>query len=200
LNKLKWGLRSITICCILIPLLFTALTYQTNLVGLIVPPEIQDLLQNGGSGQGDQGGSGMDSIATLLGIDMENFTAPQIVQEPTFNNETGEMTMVFNFTNPMTENDLAINSMSVDVTDSNGNVLMTVNLDQAVIIAAGQTGNLPISGQLTEQAMAMLQSQGGDMENFDFSSLTFSNFNADIGGIVIHLDNLNELMDNSGGM
>jgi len=186
MNKLKWGLRLLTVCCVIFPLLFTFSVYQNNLLGMIVPPQIMNLM----SGQNNQNSNNENALTSLFGIDPDNFVSPTLVGEPQFDNTTNTLSVNLNFTNPLGNQSLAINSMSVKVTDGNGTFLATLQLAHPVTLAPGQSGILSIDGAISEENMAYL----ANSNSTSLEGLQLSDFNADIGGIQVHLDNLNDLM------
>ena len=192
MNKLKWSLRTITICCTILPLLFTVLAYKDNLRGLVVPPQINAAMSG-------------DSQAIHEALpDFSNMSK----LEPTFNDDfqfnPADRTFSFsmNLTSPL-DTLVTINSFSLTVTDENGSILGTVNLSNPVALGPSQNSTIPVEGTLSQELITLLQSSGIDPTdpNFhpkniediglDLNNIHFTNVNLDIGGIQLHADRLN---------
>jgi len=196
MNKLKWSLRTITICFTLLPLLFTVLAYQDNLVGLVVPPQVTAAMS--GNGQ---------TVQEIL----PDFSNMRNV-EPTFNDDfqfnpaDGTFGCSINLTSPL-DTPVTVNSFSLTVTDENGSILGTINLGNPVALVPGQNSTIPVEGTLSQELITLLQNSGIDPTdpNFnpanieeigvDLNDIHFTNVNLDIGGIQLHSDRLdpNEL-------
>jgi hypothetical protein len=192
MNKVKWVLRTITICCTILPLLFTVLAYQNNLIGLIVPPKITAAMS--GNGQA------MQEILP----DLSNMTNAR----PTFNNDfqfdpqDGTYKFSINLTSPL-NTPVTLYSLSTTVTDENGTILGTINLGNPVTLVPGKNSTIPIGGALSQELITLLQNRGIDpaAPNFnpenmgetglDINNIHFTNVNMNVGGIQIHLDKLN---------
>ena len=118
--------------------------YHNDLTQLVIPPQIRDLM-NGNSGlipQGSSDGSGDGGISGLVSP-----TLVSVQSDPA----TQTFSAVFEITNP-TNYDLTLNSFSA-------NALMTeqqipagsISLANPVTAPAGQTTQLTITGQWTQQ-------------------------------------------------
>ena len=94
----------------------------------------------------------------------------------------------------MTEKALDVSSFSVDVADSSGSPLFTIHLDKSVDIGAGQTGDISLTGAaLNDNAKTIMEGliSGNGVQNIDPNNFQLSNLNADVGGITIHVQNVN---------
>ena len=192
MNKLKWSLRVITICCTILPLLFTVLVYQDNLMGLVVPPQITDAMS------GDN-----QAIQEILPDFSDMFN-----EEPTFNDdfqfnpEDGTFSFSLNLTSPL-DIPLPVNSFSLTVSDENGSILGTINLGDPLVLVPNQTSMISFEGTLSQELIELLQNSGMDPTNPDFNpenleelgldldDIHLTNVNLDIGGIQLHIDELN---------
>ena len=192
MNKLKWILRTITICCAILPLLFTVLAYQDNLIGLIVPPQITALI------------SGNDQAIQEILPDFSNMSNV----ETTFNDdfqfkpEDGTYGLSINLISPL-DTPVTFDSLSLTVTDENGTILGTINLGNPVTLVPGKNSTIPIEGALSQELITLLQNSGIDPTDPDFNpenmeeigldinNIHLTNVNIDIGGIQIHIDELN---------
>jgi hypothetical protein len=199
LNKIKWILRATTVCCLLVPLLLVVVIYKDNLAGLVIPPQMQNLANSATSLKG-QGNNGIDINSTLaqLGIDPSKIQQPQI-QSLTYDNQTGVAVLAVGFVNPMNKS-LDVSSFSVDVADTSGSHLFTIQLDKAIDIGGGQTGNISLSAEaLNDQAKALMSSLISGNDTVNLNNLQLSNLNANVGGIVIHVDNPSQFLNNRSG-
>jgi hypothetical protein len=136
MDKVRLVLTVISIAIIAVPLVGILLVNQGNLLGLIVPPEANDII---------------DQLSSAGGSD-----APMIepVGEPQYNETAHTVTMTFDFTNPVPF-DVTLNSMS-------GNVecvahhfpLGNLTLEKPVSVAKGETKPITIIGNWTDAAIA----------------------------------------------
>jgi|WetSurMetagenome_2_1015567.scaffolds.fasta_scaffold195826_1 hypothetical protein len=197
LIKLKWILRLITVCCIVTPLVVVAAINSNNLLGLVVPPQVEKLINNAnsiGSSNGVQSNGNNDINSTLLqlGVNPDKLQAPQI-EQLTYNNETGIADLIISFANPMENTALDVKQFSVDVADSKGTPLFTIQLDKAIDIGAGQTGDISLSGNaLNDNAKVIMGNliNGNNTQSLNIDNFKLSNLNADVGGISIHVENV----------
>ncbi|UCH02068.1 MAG: hypothetical protein JSV20_09720 [Candidatus Bathyarchaeota archaeon] len=192
MNKLKWILRTITICCVILPLLFTVLDYRDNLIGLIVPPQIIDAM------------SGNNQAIQKLVPDISNMrnVEPTFNDDFQFNPEDGTFQFSINVTSPL-EIPVTCNSFSLTVTDENGTILGTITLGNPVTLTPGTNSTISIEGTFSQELISLLQNSGIDPADptftpedigeigLDLTDIRFTNVDIDIGGIQIHGDNLN---------
>jgi hypothetical protein len=186
-DKVKWSLRAITVCCILIPLLVLGFTSGNKLTGLIVPPQLQSLINQNGQNNSNV----LNSTIAQLGINPNNIQAPK-VENLTYDSSTGIATLTLNLTNPLTYQSLEVSNFSLTVA-SNGTQPVTIQLAEPINIAANQTGDIAIP--LTSSDPQALQSLISG--NQTMSNLQFSNLNLDANGITVHIGNLNQLSQSS---
>ena len=194
MNKLRWILRAITICCLVIPIVTVVLVYRDDFVGMVVPSQIRKLIEDISSiSSKTENGTKLDSInktISQLGIDPNKLQVPQI-ENLTYNNQTGVANVTLNFANPMANTTLDVDSFSLDVADSNGSQLFTIQLDKGIDIGAGQTGDIMLSGiALNDNAKVIVNNllSGKDVEELNINDFQLSNLNADVGGITVHID------------
>jgi len=180
-----------------------ASTYRDNLLGLIVPPQLQSLINqnNSGNGQNNSGNTQnnsnvLNSTLAQLGINPSSIQAPK-VENLTYDSSTGISTLTLNLTNPLTGQSLEVSNFSVTVAYSNGTQPVTIQLAEPVNIAANQTGS--VSLPLLSSDPQLLQSLMSG--NQTISNLQFSNLYVNINGITVQISNLNSLLQsgNSNG-
>ena len=158
---------------------------------------MQNLLKSGNSNNG-QGNNAENVNSTLaqLGIDPDKLQSPHI-ESVIYDNQTGAISVALNFTNP-TNKPLEISSFSLDVADANGTHLFTIQSEQPITIGSGQTESITLTANASnDQAKATMASLVNSNQQIDANDLQFSNLNADIDGIIIHMDNPNGFLGNS---
>jgi len=188
LDKIKWSLRAITVCCILIPLLVLAISCSGNLAGLIVPPQLQSLINQNGQNNNNS----LNSTIAQLGINPNNLQAPK-VENLTYDSSTGIATLTLNLTNPLTDQSLEVSNFSLTVAFSNGTQPVTIQLVEPINIAANQTGTTAIP--FTSNNPQVLQSLiSGDQTA---SNLQLSNLYVNVNGIIVQVSNFNGLFQSS---
>ena len=191
INRLKWGLRGVTLCCIILPMLLTVLAYQNNLSGLVVPPQLAGALY--GNNQAVQQVlpdlNNMKDIKPVYNNDLE------------FNSENGSFSFSVSLENPLNTS-VTFNSLSTTITDENGTVLGNVNIVHPVALTPGEDSTIPIEGALSLEMITLLQEQGIDLSNPDFNpenlqgtnldpnKIHFTDATIDIGGAIIHVADL----------
>jgi hypothetical protein len=170
MDKIRLVLTLITIAIVVIPLVGTLLAYQGNLLGLIVPPELNDLVDDLMGGGGD-GGSGLEP--------------PTMVGEPQYDAATGTFSASFQFKNSFPL-DITIKSLSGNVECVEHHFpLGTASLSEPVSIDAGDTGTLTITGKWTDAAKTHCQNEHADEE---FVDVILADFAVDISGIQFEMD------------
>jgi hypothetical protein len=192
INRLKWSLRGVTICCIILPMLFTVLAYQNNLSGLIVPPQLA----------GAMSGDGRAVQEILPDFSKMKDVKPVYNNDFRFNPEDGSFSFSVSLESPLNTS-ITFNSLSTTIADENGTVIGNVNLTHPVAFTPGENSTIPIEGGLSPELIALLQEQGVDLSdpnfnpedlqgiNLDMNKIHFTNVNIDIGGTIIHVDDLN---------
>ncbi len=197
MNKLKWALRLITVCCIALPLIFTVLSYKDNLLGIIVPSQIMGAM------------SGQSSMKEVLPDLKISDLQPTYNNDFQFDSNTNSFTVSFNVTNPL-NNSITINKISFDVTYDNGTALGTIELDHPVTLLPGENSTIPIAGGLSQDFVNFLQENGVDLSNLNFNSenmgdldinpsdLRVTNLSLDIGGVQVQMNEFD--IGNLGGL
>jgi hypothetical protein len=165
------------------PIGAVAFTYRDNLVQLVVPPQINDLMNGNSSifyanttnpdGEGEGIGTGDSDFGGIL--------APVIV-DTQIDNVSRTFSLTVNFTNTFNI-DLTLNQFSADAISSQDNYpLGSVQLSQPVQINAGQTAQLFITGLWTQNAENYFTTQHAGSTSIDVSLV---NVLIDVNGITI---------------
>ncbi len=178
MDKVKVGLTVLSIMIIIAPILVEVYVYKDNLEGLILPPQIQNLM-NGNNNNGAT--SETQSELTSL----PNFQMPQPVGDPQYNPTTGAFSFPFNFTNPLSAQ-LTVNELSAQVATEDGIPIGNVSIPQIINLAPGENAIITAVGNLDPAVVNQLtaQYQSGTL------NIALNNVNIDLGGIHIHLDHV----------
>jgi hypothetical protein len=173
MDKVRLLLTLLTIAIFVVPIVVTLFAYQDNLLGLIIPPEINEIVDDfmgGGSNNGDNG-SGLE--------------LPQMVGEPQYDAATRTFSASFQFKNSFPL-DITIKSLSGNIEcEQHPFTLGTVSLSNSVSIDAGETGKLTVLGTWTLEAINHCSTLHGDEELVDAVLVDFA---VDISGIQLELD------------
>jgi hypothetical protein len=150
------------------------LAYQGNLLGLFVPPEINQIADDFMGGDGGNNGSGLEP--------------PKMVGEPVYDEATGTFSVSFEYTNSLPF-DITINSLSGNIECVEHHFLLgNASLSEAVSIDAGETGILTVVGAWTDEAKDEHGHFKEYHENEEFIDVVFADFAVDISGIQLELD------------
>jgi hypothetical protein len=169
MDKVRLLLTLITIAIIVVPIVGMLLAYQGNLLGLFIPPEINEIADN--LSGGGTNGSGLEP--------------PTMVGEPEYNEATRTFSVTFQFKNTFPV-DLTIKSLSGNIEcDEHRFPLGNASLSKPVSIDAGKTGTLTVLGTWTEQAISHFHTAhaGEDTVEVKMVGLT-----VDVSGIQIQFD------------
>ena len=189
MEKVKLALTILSVAIIVVPLLVEVYAYQNNIVGLVLPPQINNLL-NGGSNSNNSDSNDSGAVVgqtNQLTQVLPNLQLPQPAGQPTYNPATGAFTYPFNFTNPL-KSDISVDHLSAQVVGDNGTPLGNVTISP-VDIAAGASVTLNATGNLSQSAIAQLESQ------YQSGTLNVSlrNVNVDVGGVNVTIDRINDI-------
>lgn len=190
MDKVKIFLTLVSIAIVVGPLAGVALANKDNLLGVVIPPQFQSLM-NGGNGSGDNGTAGANYDPQTAGIQsLPQFQLPQPVGQPQYDPSTGAFSYPFNFTNPL-KTEISIDQLSADVISSQDNTTLgTLSINGPINIDPNQTAMINVTGILSPQQVSQLEAQyqqGGNLP------ISLSNLNVDVGGIKVHLDQLSDI-------
>ncbi len=175
MDKVKFALTILSILIVIGPLAGAAYVYRDNLLGLVVPPQIKNMI-SGGDSTGPQS--------------QPEFQTPQLVGQPQYNAQTGAFTVSFNFTNPLT-NEVSIDNLSAEVQSEEGGFsLGNISLNQPIQITPGETSIINVSGILNQATISQLEAQNPGVNGINIS---LENLNADVAGVNVHMDQVNNV-------
>ena len=167
----------ITIGTVVGPVAAVAIIYRDNLGGLVITPQINNLMHGNGilannlavsnNNQDDNSVGGELVMPTLLSSSVNNV------------DRTFQVTV--NVTNPLND-DLTINSITSDVECSQDHFqLGSISLASPVAISSGQNSILTVSGYWTQDAENHIQTSHGGQTSI---SVDLINTSIDINGLI----------------
>jgi hypothetical protein len=179
LDKVKIALTILSIAIVVAPIAGLAYVYRNNPIGIVLPPQFQDLLGGGGS-NGSQSSS-------QLSQSISHFQMPQAIGQPQYDSATGAFSYPFNFTNPLTSQ-ISINHFSAEVVGENNTPLGDVSI-QPINIAPGASGIINATGTLSQSAINQLEAeyQSGNL------NISLENVTVNFGGINIQIPQINNI-------
>jgi len=170
MDKVRLLLTLITIAIVVIPIVGMLLAYQDNLLGLFVPPEINEMADDLLGGDGDNG-SGLEP--------------PTMVGEPEYDEATQTFSVTFEYKNSFPI-DITISSLSGNIEcDKHRFPLGNASLSKPVSIDAGETGTMTVLGTWTDEAINHFGTAHKHEETVDVVLVDFA---VDVSGIQIQID------------
>lgn len=168
MDKIRLILTVITIVIVVVPLVGTFLANQGNLLGLIVPPEMNDLADD-----------------LIGGEDGPGLEPPTMVGEPRYDPVSRTFSVSFQYKNSFPL-DMIIKSLTGNIECVEHHFpLGTANLSEPVSIDAGETGTLTVVGAWTDDAINHFRDFHGDEI---LVGVVLADFAVDISGIQIGMD------------
>ncbi len=170
MDKVPLLLTLITIAIVVVPIVGVLLAYQGNLLGLFIPPEINEIADDFMGGDGTDG-NGLEP--------------PTMVGEPEYDEASRTFSSTFQFKNSFPV-DITIKSLSGSIKcDEHRFPLGNASLSKPVSIDAGKTGTLIVLGTWTEQAINHFHTAHAGEETVDVVLVDFA---LDFSGIQIQID------------
>jgi len=164
MDKVKLVLTVVSIVIVAVPLLGIVVAYQGNLLGLFIPPEVNEIA---------------DNLLNSGGTSME---PPTLVGPPEFDAASRTVTLTFQYKNSFPF-DITVNSLNGNMEcDEHGFPLGTANLSKPVSIDAGKTGTLTVVGTWTKEAMSHFENMHAGEETVDVVLVDFA---VDVSGITV---------------
>jgi len=184
MHALSVVLLLISIGTIVGPIGAVAIIYRDNLVQLVVPPQINNLINgnnnvmqdNGNNNNNNDNGNNGNNNSGGGGLINPVFVGAQIISE------ARAFTVTVNVTNSFSY-DLTLNSINATVESSQDNYqLGTISLTTPVTILANQTSAVTVSGAWTQDAENYVLNNSGGATSIDVNLV---NTTVDVNGIVI---------------
>jgi hypothetical protein len=176
LDKVRLLLTVITIAINVLPIAGVLLIYRDNLLGLVVPPEINNVINDVVT----PGGSLEESVGNFTFVGSQYDEASRTV------------TLTFEVTNPLNV-DLSVNSMSADVRCAEhdfpiGHALISDPVD----IGAGETASIAIEGSWTQEAIDHFLTAHEGAQTID---IELSGLSVNVNGVSIQTDEVVTIPD-----
>ena len=171
MNILGALLVILNVATILGPIGGVALVYQNNLQEMVIPPQIQQIMNGGGGTSADLNGAGL--------FTGEAFQLPQFVRASA---DAGarSVTIVLSFSNPLNY-DLNMNSISAEIDCSDhGFTLGHASLAQPTVLARKETSEITVICQWTLEAE----------NHFLVSHSGSSGVDVDVKGLTINVNSI----------
>jgi len=180
-DRVKFALTILSIMIIVVPLVVEVYVYKDNLEGLVLPPQIKDLMNGGNNGNSGSFTNPQSSASSSL----PNFQMPQPVGQPQYDPATGAFSYPFNFTNPLSTQ-LSLTQLSAQVVTEDGTPIGNISIPQTISIAPGANAIIAVVGNLNTEEVNQLaaQYQSGNL------NIALNNVNVVVGGVSIHMDHI----------
>ena len=187
MNTVKIALTLLTIAITVGPLVYVVFIYRDNLIGLVLPPQFANLGQNLGQNMSNGNSSG-NPLSSQLNITGSNFQMPKLVSNPQYNPDTGEFSLSVNVTNPLT-NELSIDQLSVQIQSKDNNALVgNISIPQPINIQPGESSIINVTGIMPQDMFNQISGQ--NTGNIDVNNIILKNLDVDVGGVKIHIDEI----------
>ena len=181
MKKLKIILLFLTIAITITPIVIEVLLYRDNLLDLIIPPEIANIVNSKSNNSNEKSINGNNLLNP-------EFELPKPVGDPQYNPETKTISYTFNFTNPL-QTPLEIDELQAGLVSHNdGFFLGNITINKPLKLDPGQTVDITALGILSDDAINYLKSQSATQNSIN---LDFVNLNVDLSGIQLQLDKQN---------
>jgi hypothetical protein len=166
----------ITIGTVVGPVGAVAIIYRDNLGGLVITPQINDLMHGNGILANNYAvNTNQDDNSVGGGLVMPTLVSSSV------NNVDRTFQVIVNVTNPLND-DLTINSITSDVECSQDHFqLGSISLASPVAIPSGQNSILIVSGYWTQDAENHIQTSHGGQTSI---SVDLINTSIDINGLI----------------
>ncbi len=174
MDKLKIALTLLSIAIAVGPIAGMLCVYRDNLPGLVLPPQIQNLI-NGGNSVTDQSSQSLGQ-----------FQMPQPVGQPQYDPNTGAFSYPLNFTNPL-KVELSLQQFSADVYSENNQLLGNISINQPININPGDNAIINATGNLSQDAINQLSAKYLGDGNLN---IALENVSVTVDGVNVHVDHI----------
>lgn len=181
MKKIKLILLLLTIAITVTPIAIEVMLYRDNLLGLIIPLEIANVVNDNSSNSKEISVNGNNLLNP-------KFELPQPVGEPQYNPQTKTISYTLNFTNPL-NTPLELDRLQAGlVSHDDGFFLGNITINQPLKMDPGQTVDITALGTLSNGAIDYLKSKSATQNAIN---LDFVNLNVDLSGIQLQIDEQN---------
>jgi LEA14-like dessication related protein len=176
LDKVRLILTAITIAINVVPIAGVLLMNQNNLLGLVVPPEINTVINDVIVPDGQLG----ESLGNVTFVDSH------------YDNASRTVTLTFEVTNPL-QFDIAVDSMSADVRcDEHDFPLGHAIINNPVAISAGETATIDVAGTWTQDAIKHFLTAHAGAQKID---VELTRISLTVNGVSIQTDEVMKIPD-----
>jgi hypothetical protein len=164
MDSVKVILVVLSIAIVVGPLVGVLYVYRDNLSGLVLPPQIKNVLQ------------GNQTTPSLQ--------PPEPTGTPQYNPKNGTFTLSFSYTNPL-DTTVTISRLTAQVKASDYNIILgNVSLAQPVTFQPKQTATVTTTGTLDPTAVNQIKAQNPNASSVDVS---LENVSVTAGGVTLQL-------------
>ncbi len=164
MDSVKVVLVVLSIVIVVGPLVGILVVYRDNLGELVLPPQINNLLQ------GDQ--------------TTPSLSPPEPTGTPQYNPQTGAFTLSFSYTNPL-DATVTISKLTAQVKASDYNIVLgNVSLAQPVTLQPKQAATITTTGTLDPNAVSQIKAQNPNASSVEVS---LENVFITAGGVTLQL-------------
>ena len=164
MKTVKVTLVLLTILIVVVPIATVLYLYRDNLPGLVITPQITNLLSGNVTSQ---------------------FQQPSVAGTPQYNASSGNFAVSFNFTNPLSVPATIDQITAQDYCQEHNFPLGNMSNTEPINVGAGQTAIITVSGNFTQEAIARIQSQHAGESSM---KVKLENVNVNIEGVTLHVD------------
>ena len=171
MDKIRLVFTLLSIAIIVGPIVGVVYAYKSNVVGLVLPPELKGIA------------SGNYSTS--------RFQPPLPAGQPTYDPATNTYTFSFKFTNPL-QNTISVDNISADVICKEHGVLLgNVSVNDPITIAPDETVTINACGCWTQAALDHFKAYHSGPEDDDIN-VAFQNLNVNVAGVQVHMEELED--------
>jgi hypothetical protein len=174
MNKIKFFLTIISILISVTPIATQAFVYRENLVGLVVPPEFDDLMNAAGGDLSDADAVNIAGVSFQLPVLSNAHIFPQ--------NNTIEL--VYTFTNPL-DGKITLTAMDAEVVCVDHHFVLGAVSIEPTPLEPRQTLDISVTCVLSVQALEHIATHHKGQDSI---KAEFNNFSVELIGVKIHMD------------
>ncbi|MCL1977183.1 MAG: hypothetical protein FWG55_03630 [Candidatus Bathyarchaeota archaeon] len=174
MNKIKILLTVLSILITVTPIATQVLIHRDNLLGLVIPATINDLLN-----------ASVDGIDTADDVELAgiSFPLPALSDEPVFF-QNNTVKLMYTFTNPL-NNEITVTAMDAEIVCTDHGFLIGNASIEPTTLEPKQTLDIPVTCLLSPQALEHIKTSH---QGQDSIKAEFKNFSVELSGVTIHMD------------
>ncbi len=182
MKKVKIFLTLLTIAIVVAPIAIEVLLYHDNLLGLIIPSEITDIVSGNDGGNSNGNSNGLDSLLN------SEFEMPQPVGDPHYDPATKTVAYTFSFTNPL-PTAIEVDDVRAGIISHNdGFFIGNMTIDEPLKLDPGQTADITALLILSDDAINYLETKSETQSSINIDLV---DLNVNLAGLQVQLDRQN---------